>query len=126
MRNDRKAYKGEFQVDVFDCSVYMVVSPFLRRSINATKRHYKDETIDFEPAGYFYRPGLGDRIGKYYIFIHKDCVDHNTINHEQQHLLECILSDRSIRNKGEVTSYLNGYLSKKINQFFKKNNLIIK
>lgn len=119
--------KGKFDVDVYACSVHIVVSDYLKVAINARLKAFSDESgedygrIDFEPCGYCLR--RNDRIGNYYVFLHKDHFDFNTFNHEKAHVVEWILKDRNIGNRGEVVAYLDGYVSQMFHKFFKKKKL---
>ena len=112
---------GKFKVDVFDCTVYIVVSDNIMKSINTYLRLNKEGILDYEVDGYCWRPM--SVIGTYYVFFDSDSVNLNGLNHEKSHLVEFILNDRGIREKGEVRSYLDGYVSKKMHDFFSKRKI---
>jgi hypothetical protein len=117
--------KGKFNVDVFDCTVHVIITKSIKASVNYHLRRADAETIDYEPSGLFCRPNV-ERIGNYYIFFHEDDVTSDIINHEKSHLVEAILLDRNITPKNEVRAYLDGYISRMIDSFFKKRKMKIK
>lgn len=117
--------KGRFKCDVFDCDIFITVSDNLLRSINTYFIKNEDGKLKYCPAGYFYRPG-GDAIGTYHIFFDFNSLAVNIINHEKSHLVEEILTDRGIKPLDEVRSYLDGFISHKIDSFFTKRKIKIK
>jgi hypothetical protein len=120
--------KGSFKVDVFDCSVHVVIAKSIMSSVNyhLRKAGYKQEDfLHFEPSGFFCNP-TPDRIGNYYIFFQESDLTVDVVNHEKSHLVEHILTDRDIEPKDEVRCYLDGYISRMIDLFFKSRKIKIK
>lgn len=109
--------KAKFNIDVFDCTVHVIITDKPKEVINAHFRANDCATIDYAPAGFCanFRANAG-RIGNYYLIFDVNFIEVNTVNHEKSHLVEFILTDRSIRASGEIRSYLDGFLSKKITQ----------
>lgn len=114
---------GKFKVDVYDCEVYIVVSDKIKQSINTYLRLNNEGRLDYDVDGYCWRPQT--RIGKYYVFFDLKTFNINCFNHEKSHLVEFILEDRSIKAKDEMRSYLDGFISTKMNAFFKKRKIKI-
>lgn len=119
--------KGSFKVDVFDCTVHIIITDSIKRSINYHLRKYnnKDELLTFEPSGFFCKPDP-ERIGNYYILFSNEDLAIDLINHEKSHLVEEILTDRDIKPVDEIRSYLDGFISHKIDSFFKKRKIKVK
>lgn len=120
------AIKGLFKVDVFDCIVHIVISDNIKQSINYHLKKFDQELLgcNDHPAAYFCRPNP-DRIGNYYVYFSHRWLDTVHINHEKSHLCEQILIDRSIKPKDEVRAYLEGFISQKLDAFFRKHKLKI-
>lgn len=118
-------HKGSFNVDVFGCEVKIIVADDLRRSLNWHFKKHNTDPITFEPAGYCINFD-NESVSEYYVFFQRQYLDVNTVNHEKSHLVEFILNDRGIRASGEVRSYLDGFISQKIDQFFKCRKIKIK
>lgn len=116
---------GKFVVDVFDCNVHIVVAKSIKSSINYHLRKYGQELLDFEPSGYYCRPD-GDKIGNYYILFNEADVSVDIINHEKSHLVEDILLDRGIKPVDEIRSYLDGFISHKVDLFFKNRKIKVR
>jgi hypothetical protein len=117
--------KGTFTVDVYDCTVHIVVSDRIKTVINNQLRKDEISEIDFAPSGFFYSRG-GDYIGDYYLFFDVADVTVDILNHEKCHLVEHILTDREIKAEDETRSYLDGFISRKVDSFMKKRKIKIK
>lgn len=116
--------KGKFNIDVYNCDVYIIISNNLRRCINNRLRKQESkDSIDFDPSGYFLR--CGDDVSNYYLFYDSAYLNHRTINHEKSHLLDYVLQDREIPAIDEVRSYLDGFVSRKLNAFFQRRKIKI-
>lgn len=118
------ATTGKFDIDVYDCTVHISICKDIKRAINYRLRQCDEETLELAPRGFFFRD-KGD-CSRYWIFFDQEWFDHDTVNHEKSHLVEEILRDREIRPTGEVRAYLDGCISKKFNQLFKKKKLKVK
>lgn len=117
--------KGKFNVDVFDCTVHIIICKSIKNSANYYFRKADSTLIDYEPSGLFCNPNV-ERIGNYYVFFQEDDVTSDITNHEKSHLVEAILLDRNITPKNEVRAYLDGYVSRMFDSFFRKRNIKIK
>jgi hypothetical protein len=117
--------KAKFNVDVFDCTVHITICKSIKSSANYYLAKCGSELITFEPSGLFCNPHC-DRIGNYYIFFHEDDLTVDVVNHEKSHLVEEILIDRDIKPEDEVRSYLDGFVSSKIDLFFRKRKIKLK
>ena len=120
--------KGKFKVDVFDCTIHITIAKSIKNSVNYYLRqtgHEGSDLIDFEPSGFFCNPH-SERIGNYFIFFNEEDITIDVINHEKSHLVEQILTDRDIKPKDEIRSYLDGYVSRMIDLFFRKRKIKIK
>ena len=116
-----KLIKGTFSVDVYDCSVTIILTDRVQHMINRYLKKDNAEEIPYEVDAFFFRPS--DRIGKYFLFFDVNNCNVQLVNHEKSHLIDHILNDRSIRRKDETRAYLDGYLSKKIYSFFKRRKI---
>lgn len=116
--------KGKFYVPIFDCTVTITISDDPRKSLNYYLEKYGDEKIDYNISGFCYRPESG--IGKYFLFFEKCTLDSNYWNHEKSHLVETILTDRDMKPVDELRSYLDGFISKKMNQFLLNRKMRLK
>jgi hypothetical protein len=116
--------KGEFYVPIYDAFVKIIVADNLLRSINyhLTKHGHKKE--EKSPGGYFFYPHYEH--GTYYLFFCKNTLTVNAVNHEKSHLIDQILIDRSIKPKDEVRAYLDGFVSNKVDLFFKRRKSKLK
>jgi hypothetical protein len=115
--------KGQFHVPIYECDVVITISDHIKSCLNY---HYKKHDLQeegFEFEGLVWRP---EGVGKYYVFFDKDSLSVNTINHEKSHLIEWILKDRCIKPQDEIRSYFDGFISKKMDDFFKSRKIKIK
>jgi hypothetical protein len=116
--------KGSFKVPIYDCTVHLIVSDRVLRCINNQLQKDGEELLEICPGGWFYRPA--ECYCNYYIFFHLGNLSHNYINHEKSHLVEEILTDRGISPKGESRAFLDGFISHKIELFFRRHKKILK
>ena len=112
--------KGKFHVPIYECDVIITISDRVKSCLNSYYAKHDLEIEKFEFAGLVWRP---EGISKYYVFFSFEELDVNTYNHEKSHLIEWILKDRSISAQNEVRSYLDGFVSKKMNDFFKNRKI---
>lgn len=117
--------KGSFYVDVYGCNVVIVICDDIVRSINYYFRKWNCKTQIDEP-GAMCISGMNEDEGNYYLFFNRKEITWNYINHEKSHLVEYILKERGIKAVDEPRAYLDGYISDKINTFFKKRKIKIK
>ena len=117
--------KNQFNVDVFDCTVHVIVSDNIRRSIDYYLRTYGQGKLEDDVSGYFFGPCPED-VSNYFIFFDSEDVTTDVIAHEESHLVEQILIDRDIKPVDEVRAYLTGFISRKIDLIFKRRKLKIR
>jgi hypothetical protein len=116
--------KGIFRVPIFDADIIIIVSDNLLKTINRYYKKHGDTDFEVvEPGALFYSDGNADT--PYYLFFHKSNITTEVVNHEKSHLVEEILIDRSIEPIDEIRSYVDGFVSTKINLFFKRRKLKI-
>ena len=113
--------QGTFSVDVYDCSVTIIVTDRVKFTVNRYLKKFNADPIAYDVDAFFARPD--ERIGRYYLFFDINNCTIQLINHEKSHLVDHILADREIRRKDETRAYLDGYLSKQIHLFFKKRKI---
>jgi len=116
--------RGQFKVDVYDCTINIIVSDHAKQSLNYYLIKSGDKPLEYDFDGFCFRPG--ESVSSYYVFFDLETICVNTYNHEKSHLVEYILTDRSISPKNEVRSYLDGFISKKMNEFFIKKKIKMK
>jgi hypothetical protein len=116
--------RGNFHVPIYECDVTIIVTDHTKASLNYYYRRDELKSEDFDFEGLVWRPD--ERIGAYFVFFDLNSLSINTFNHEKSHLVEWILKDRSISAQNEVRSYLDGFISKKMNDFFQKRKLKLK
>lgn len=116
--------KGNFHVPIYECDVVITVSDNINKSFNSYLRKFDYQLHEGGFEGMVWRHD--DKVGKYYVFFDTDGLSINTYNHEKSHLVEWILKDRCISAQNEVRSYLDGFISKKMNDFFKSHKLKLK
>lgn len=114
--------KGSFKVPIYNCFVYVIIADNLLSSINYRLRVNDIGKLKEEPGAFFFNPDHCH----YYIFFNKKTIDVNFLNHEKSHVVEQILKDRGIRAMDEVRSYLDGFISEKLNEFLKKRKIKLK
>lgn len=117
--------KGSFKIDVYDCTVHIIVADDVKRSINHHLKKHDEGSLDHAPSAYCYRPDNG-RIGTLYVFFDSEDLSTDMIHHEKSHLIDFILGDRDIRAKNDVRAYLDGFISTKFEKFFSKRKLKVK
>jgi len=115
---------GSFKVPIYECEIKIIISDNLLRSINSRLKKFGDKGLKTEPSAFFYHPG-GDCI-VYYLFFSFEKLNVNCINHEKSHVVEKILMDCDIKPIDEVRSYLDGFISHKIDLFFKRRKIKLK
>jgi hypothetical protein len=118
--------KGSFYVPIYNCIVNIIISDDLRSSINSCYKKYKQKKIKKKdtPGALCFSPD--DCSHTYYLFFDKDTIDINYINHEKSHLVEFILEERDIKARDEVRAYLDGFISEKSFQLFKRLKIRLK
>jgi hypothetical protein len=116
--------KTKIPIDIFACKVIVIVADDCKKSLNYYLNSFDEKSIDYEIGGYTFRPG--GNMDNYYLFFSKKDLCVNFINHEKAHLTEYILSDRGIKPIDEIRSYLDGWISEKLHDFFKNKKLKIK
>ena len=116
--------KGHFYVPIYECYVNVILSDNLKRVINNVIVKNNDEKIDYEPQAFAYNPDNEE--ANYYLFFHPNILTTSMINHEKSHIIDFILGDRDIKREDEARAYLDGFISDKINKFFKRRKLRIK
>lgn len=120
---------GTFKVPIYDAEVKIVVSDTqinMLRCINNLRRKHKDELEASCPSAYFYHDAESDDDDWYYMFFQFDKLTVNAINHEKSHLVEQILIDVGIKPKDEARSYLDGFISHKVDLFFRRRKKTLK
>ena len=115
--------KSKFFVDVYDCTVYVIVCRNVKRSLDWYAKKNGESFKTYQAEGYIYSPS--EHIGEYYMFLECNSLTANTKNHEKSHLVEYILKDRDIKNTGETRAYLDGYISEQIDKILKKRKKAI-
>jgi hypothetical protein len=115
--------KGSFHVPIYECDVIITISDRIKNCLNYYLNQHDLQKHEYDFAGLVWRP---DGISVYYVFFGTEDLDVNTYNHEKSHLVEWILKDRSISAQNEVRSYLDGFVSKKMNDFFSKRKIKLK
>lgn len=119
--------KSSFFVEIYNCTVHIIVADNMLRSINYYLRKCGSKPLKKEevPGAYCLSPDK-ECSYEYYIFFDRKTIDINYINHEKSHLVEFILEERGIKAKDETRAYLDGFLSEKINSLLKKRKVRIK
>ena len=115
--------KGYFHVPIYECGVTITISDRVKDCLNAYYRKHDLELEKFNFEGLVWRP---EGVADYYVFFDLENLGINTFNHEKSHLVEWILKDRNISAQNEVRSYLDGYISKRMNDFFQKHKIKLK
>jgi hypothetical protein len=116
--------RGYFKIDVYQCTIHIIVTDDTVRSINSLHNKFNYLPIDYAVEGYVV--SSEDTIGDYYVVLDSDRLCVNGVNHEKSHVVEHILQDRGIKPNSEVRSYLDGFVSNKFDLFFKKRKLKLK
>lgn len=118
-----KDYK--FPVSIYSCSViFSIVSDVLEKTNKLNKKYkYKiidkidDELVEGQSPSY--------NTKFYYIIINEKYLTYNTISHEIYHIVEDIASNRGVV-ENESKAWLCGFISEKIYNFLKKNQIELK
>lgn len=110
--------KGVFSVAIYSCKIHIIVTDQMLRTINIYNTKFNYLPVKDAVDGYILSPE--DRVSDYYLFFDSDSLTVNAVNHEKSHLVEHILQDRGIKPNSEARSYLDGYVSNKMDLFFKK------
>ncbi len=121
-------YKGSFKIDVFDCEVFIHVSDHIKRVADYQFRKHKfpkEEFITTPFSGYFVNFRIAS-IDQYHLFFDLKDLSVDVVNHEKSHLVDYVLQDRDIKADDEVRAYLDGYISHKLDLFFRKKQLKVK
>jgi hypothetical protein len=117
---------GKFKVPIYDCDVKVVVTDNLLRCINNLHKKHGDDAETICPSAYFYHDGENHEDDLYYIMFRFDRLTVSCINHEKSHLVEQILIDSGIEPLDEARSYLDGFVSRKVDLFFKHRKKTLK
>ena len=115
--------KGTFKVPIYECTVKIVVTDNLLRCINNLHKKHGDDLETIAPSAYFYHDNEEHEDDNYYIMLRFDRLTVNCVNHEKSHLVEQILIDSAIKPKDETRAYLDGFISHKVELFFKRRKI---
>jgi hypothetical protein len=117
--------KGSFCVEIYKCCVNITICDDILKSINYYLKKWDNKLLAEEPLAYF-MSGVGEDESHYYLFFNRDHINSNILNHEKSHLIDHILKERGIKAHDEARAYLDGYISEKINSFFKRRKIKIR
>lgn len=120
---------GYFHIDIYDCYVHIIISTNIKRCVNSRLKQLNllkaaDDFYDNSAGCFLGGTYYGDS-SNYYLYFNESCLTHNCYNHEKGHVVDSILEDRAIPTKDEARCYLDGYISSKIQKFFKKKKIKI-
>lgn len=117
--------KGYFYVKMYSCYVHINVCDNILRSINSYLKRWNEKPLLIEPDAYCVS-GSGKHESHYYLFFNRKTIGVNAINHEKSHLVDFILQDREIATHDEPRAYFDGFVSEKLDAFFKRHKIKIK
>lgn len=116
--------KNVIQVPIFDCEIRVMIGDgkAILKSINYYTRIVSPEgdLLGSAPSGYCMVGRPDGKVGLYCLFLDKDDLSTDIINHEKSHVIDFILKDRDIRLHDEVRAYFDGWLSHKLELVIKK------
>lgn len=119
-------YKLDIKLPIYDCSVKIIIESDIKSIVNryAAKKKWENG------KNYLTYPVHGltvseSKMKDYYIFYKTESLTVNTIVHEISHVVDFILNEREIEDKGEAKAYLIGYISEKVFDFVFKKSLLI-
>ena len=120
-------YKFSIKIPIYGCTVHVIIDNDIEKVINSyVKRKKWDKDIAIndgsEVHGYAVSP---PDIKNHYIFYSTGSMTVNYICHEISHIIDNILSQRGVEEKGEARSYLTGFISDKIFDYVLKKQLLI-
>ena len=119
-------YKLDIKIPIYDCVCHIVIGDNIEKVINGyVKRKKWDRTTHIEGFRVHGFTVSNSDLKDYYIFYSTESVTVNTVIHEISHLVDFILDEREIEDKGEAKAYLIGYISEEIFNYILKKNLLI-
>ena len=107
-----KARKYKIKVEVYESTVYLVLSEDCTKSFNSYAKKYKWDPEEEDNQGYF----IKDNVQEYYMFLPFD-AKLGTIAHEVLHATFDILQDHGVTlspESEESFTYLHDYLIQKV------------
>lgn len=120
-------YKFDIKIAVYDCTIKVVISKDIRKVINSYVKRKKWDKDTALPEDHNVH-GLAisnEDMKEYYVFYDIEDVKVKFLTHEISHIVDFILVERDLEDKGEAKAYLTGYISEKIFDYILKKNLLI-
>ncbi len=120
-------HKLTIKIPIYNCSCNIIIDNDIEKTINRYVKNRKwDKTTLMSEGQYVHGLTVSNEDMKdYYIFYSIESLTVNYIIHEISHMIDFLITERDIEDKGEARAYLTGYISEKIFDFIFKKSLLI-
>ena len=110
------------KLSTYGCKVVLIITDSLINEANKVyKKHKMEQMFEGDAEGTVITPD----IDVYYMIIEQKYLSHNTLSHENYHMVNVIKSDRGIVDD-EAGAWLSGHIAEFIYKFIDKKQLIVK
>ena len=110
------------KISPYGCKVVLIITDSLINEANKVyKKHKMEQMFEGDAEGTVITPD----IDVYYMIIEQKYLSHNTLSHENYHIVNVIKSDRGIIDD-EAGAWLSGHIAEFIYKFIDKKQLIVK
>lgn len=120
-------YKLDIKIPIYGCTCKIIISKDIEKVINkyAKKKKWDKDAYIKDGAQVHGYAVSNENLTEYYVFYSSESATVNYLIHEISHLVDYILGERDIEDKGEAKAYLIGYISEKVFDFVFKKSLLI-
>src|SRR5688572_7936775 len=126
-QNEINMYKFSIKVPIYNCICHIIIDKDIEKIINRYIKKKKWDSDEIIPEGeevHGWAHTEGD-VTNYYIFYSIDSLTVTYLSHEISHMIDYIIEEKGIENKGEARAYLTGFVSEKIFDYVLKKGLLI-
>lgn len=119
--------KFSVKIPIYNCVCHIIIDKDIEKVINRYIKKKKWDADEIIPEGeevHGWAHTEGD-MTNYYIFYSLDSLTFGYVSHEISHMVDYIVGEKGIEDKGEARAYLTGYITEKINDYLLKKNLLI-
>ena len=110
------------KISTYGCKVVLIITDSLINEANKVyKKHKMGQMFEGDAEGTVITPD----IDVYYMIIEQKYLSHNTLSHENYHMVNVIKSDRGIIDD-EAGAWLSGHIAEFIYKFIDKKQLLVK
>ncbi len=119
--------KFDIKIPIYKCTCHIVIDKEIEKVINKYVKNKKwEKHLAVEAGNELHGLAINPRDNdNFYIFYSSGSLTVNYIAHEISHMIDFIMDEKGIEDKGEARAYLTGYVSEKIFDYIFKKQILI-